>query len=425
MHDMIPDSTYQAYQKIRSGEARHSLCHAPFQNMYFGRDGKITACCYNRSNHLGSFPEQSLEDIWRGSRAKAFRAQFSDRSFGVGCDSCRQQLIAGNFSGLQARSFDRFSGSPKRQLLERVTYLVARPQQWGSYLRKLLFAENRERWLARWKSDKSSETSPASDTMVTVAYPRSLEFELSTTCNLECVMCFGEFSSSIRKNREQLPPLPDVYDHPDFLEQVAPFIQSATEARFYGGEPFLISLYFELWERFIETNPEALLSITTNATIFNQRVQRVLEKLNVHLVISIDSFDRDTYETIRTNARYDRVMQNLDAMDRLVRKRGQRLTLSICPMQINWREIPAIFEKANQRQWFVHLNTVWFPMEQSLRFLPPKTLRDITDYLTEKTPVAWQGPTARENKEAYQGLIHQVDSWVHQTTDNAITPINS
>ena len=35
-------------------------------------------------------------------------------------------------------------------------------------------------------------------------YPSVLEFELINTCNLECVMCTGEYSSLIRAKREKL-----------------------------------------------------------------------------------------------------------------------------------------------------------------------------------------------------------------------------
>ena len=37
--------------------------------------------------------------------------------------------------------------------------------------------------------------------------PKVLEFSLENTCNLECIMCNGDFSSSIRKNREKRPAL--------------------------------------------------------------------------------------------------------------------------------------------------------------------------------------------------------------------------
>jgi MoaA/NifB/PqqE/SkfB family radical SAM enzyme len=43
-------------------------------------------------------------------------------------------------------------------------------------------------------------------------YPSMLELELNNTCNLECVMCIGELSSSIRKNREKLPAIRSPYD---------------------------------------------------------------------------------------------------------------------------------------------------------------------------------------------------------------------
>ncbi len=45
------------------------------------------------------------------------------------------------------------------------------------------------------------------------------EFEFENTCNLECIMCSGELSSSIRKNIEHLEPFENKYNA-NFLEQL-------------------------------------------------------------------------------------------------------------------------------------------------------------------------------------------------------------
>src|SRR5690606_6216470 len=76
-------------------------------------------------------------------------------------------------------------------------------------------------------------------------YPAVMEFELSNKCNLECVMCKGELSSTIRKQRDKLPPLNTPYDS-TFVEQLKEFIPHLKEAKFLGGEPFLIDIYYEI-----------------------------------------------------------------------------------------------------------------------------------------------------------------------------------
>lgn len=58
------------YNAQRTLSIQHKLCHAPFQSLYFGRDGNVTACCYNRNVILGSYPKQSLLDIWQEKLSK-------------------------------------------------------------------------------------------------------------------------------------------------------------------------------------------------------------------------------------------------------------------------------------------------------------------------------------------------------------------
>ena len=42
--------------------------------------------------------------------------------------------------------------------------------------------------------------------------PMRLEFNIHNACNLQCVMCHGLASSSIRAHREGLPALANPYD---------------------------------------------------------------------------------------------------------------------------------------------------------------------------------------------------------------------
>ena len=113
--------------------------------------------------------------------------------------------------------------------------------------------------------------------------------------NLECIMCYGNFSSSIRKNREKLPSTPTVYDE-KFLESLDPIIPDLKYVKFLGGEPFLINIYYEVWERIIECNPNCLIDVQTNGTILNDRVKDILERGNFRIGVSLDSLKKETYE---------------------------------------------------------------------------------------------------------------------------------
>ena len=122
-----------------------------------------------------------------------------------------------------------------------------------------------------------------------------MEFEMSNQCNLECIMCNGYVSSSIRQNRDKLPPVHSPYDE-KFVTQLRPFIPHLREAKFFGGEPFLIPLYFKMWDAMMEINPSINIFVITNGTVLTDKVKTLLSLGNFELAVSIDSIRKDRYE---------------------------------------------------------------------------------------------------------------------------------
>ncbi len=198
-HDAVEQPIVDEYNSHRKPEARQYLCHAPFKSIYFGHGGKAVACCYNRSHVLGQYPARSIKDIWFGKEADQLRDYIRQNDLSLGCFGCRQQMTAHNFDAVKARQYDERRINPNH-------------------------------------------------------YPSVMEFELSNVCNLECEMCSGEFSSLIRAKREKLPPIVSVYDAA-FVDQLEEFIPYLEEVKFYGGEPFLIDIYYDIWERIMRINP--------------------------------------------------------------------------------------------------------------------------------------------------------------------------
>jgi len=354
---MLQSTVIEAFNKTRPAGAEKFLCHAPFKSLFFGMGGKVFACCINRLHTLGVYPQQSIRDIWFGAKADELRAAIRQNDLSKGCQLCGHFLSAGNFEGAAIKNFD----------------------------------------YAGWNA---------------AGYPTKMDFELDNTCNLECVMCRGEHSSSIRQNREKKPPLHTPYDA-GFLKQLEEFIPHLEVSHFLGGEPFLIPLYFDLWEKMLELNPRISISVQTNATIYNERVKRILDALPVSLSISIDSIEKDTYEAIRVNAKFERTMENIHAFREHCQRKGTRLTISYCPMVQNWRELPRVVEFCNKLGAEVFFNTVTLPAKNSLMHLTAQELADILIFL-EKNSLPATNALEIFNKKAFEGAAKQIRYWQRQ-----------
>lgn len=315
------------YQKVRKTNNPNIICHAPFSNINFEQGGNATACCYNRKHVLGKFPEQTIKQMWFGEKAEELRQYIKDQDFNQGCELCAQQINSYNFENSRLKGFDEFAEE------ETFQYKVKK---------KLGFKR--------------------------ATFPKCFEFEIDNICNLECVMCDGKFSSLIRQNRENLPPIVSPYNDV-FVEDVASYIPYLREAKFLGGEPFLTPLYYKIWDKIIELNPNLNISITTNATVLTKKVKTTIESLNAHIILSIDSINKSTYEQIRLNANFEKVWENIQYFLGYGAKTNRPLTLAVCPMTLNYLEIPEIVDFCNKNNAKIFFNTVDRPYRLSLMAL--------------------------------------------------------
>ena len=151
-----PD-TEKKYNLQRKTANTSLPCWAPFRSMYFGFRGNTSVCCFNKMHVIGTYPAQSIREIWFGAKADEIRQSLSKSDFSLGCQPCHELITAENYSGLPAKNFDPLPINSNR-------------------------------------------------------FPSKIDFELSNECNLECIMCRGEFSTAIRRNREKLQHIPSAYD---------------------------------------------------------------------------------------------------------------------------------------------------------------------------------------------------------------------
>lgn len=317
-------SVINQYNASRQRLRTKYICHAPFTNMYFNVHGDC-APCWLTFIEPDSYPEKSIREIWFGEKYQTLRQNLLAYNLTDKCNVCLKNLQNGNYVSLLARAYD-----------------INEPSD----------------------------------------YPRMLELELGNTCNLECVMCIGELSSSIRKNREKLPALQSPYDDA-FVEQLEEFIPHLRELRFNGGEPFLIDVVFKIFEKVEKLNPALKIVIATNGTVLNNKVKIWLAKLNIHINLSLDSLTPAIYEAIRVNAQFKRVMEHFLFYHAYCREKQRTLCVMVNPMRNNWHEMPDFVRFANKHNVNIWFNTIHRPVEWSIWALPESELKRVYKTLSE------------------------------------------
>lgn len=355
----IPAETINAYNATRHVQEKQYVCYAPFKNMYLNTRGNPAACWqtffYDKES---SYPQKKLRDIWFGPDFQGLRKNIIDKNLQGSCKECYKHLHEGNYVNILAKAYD-------------TEYALTN-------------------------------------------YPSILELELSNTCNLECIMCFGTLSCNVRKNREKLPPI-DIPYGPDFVEELKEFIPHLEEIRFNGGEPLLIDIYYPIWEMIIAMKPSIKVVIATNGTTLNERFKAMLGKGNFHINFSIDSLTKDIYEKIRINAVFEKMMENLLYYSAFCKENNRTLCLVVNPMRNNWWEMPKLIELANTLEVPLWFNTIVRPQELSIWALPVQELTTIyktlsTYTFSEPKPEEYQ---KNNNLNIYKNLVEvQIKNWL-------------
>lgn len=325
MSDDLFVSSVKRFNEKRdfSTKAFESICYAPFVSLYFDQFGDVRVCCQNINYPVGNITQQSLDEIWNGVKINTLRDALPRCDMQHGCQFCERQFIDGNTSWDMIKQFDVYSVD-----------------------------------------------------QVAPTYPKMMEFSISNTCNLECVMCNGNWSSSIRTRREKKQPLPKVYGD-GFFEQLRPFLPHLDRANFFGGEPFLEHETYRIWEMMIELGLKTTCCVTTNGTQYNAKVEKVINSLPFIFNISMDGATKETLEKIRKNANFETVMDTFKRFHAYSRKNNSFLGLTYCLMVPNWHEFGDFLMFADEWDVSVYVNTVTSPSALSLYDLPLDELCDI------------------------------------------------
>lgn len=347
--------------KVKTFYGVDSPCNAPFNNMYFTVRGKVSPCWKLPGMCDQWSEERSIKDIWFGDKFQMYRDALKQCQFLGRCKECQKEIE------------------------EDV-----------------------------WPLAKAYQNFPVNK------YPSLMELELSNQCNLECVMCSGELSSGIRKNREGLPPLPMAYTD-KFVEELREFVPHLTELRFNGGEPFAQKIVLDICDMVAEVNPGLKINIATNGTVYHSRAKKILSQNNTHINVSIDSLDHKLYSEIRINGKLQDVFDNFMIYKQYCGEEKE-LSVMVNPMRNNWHEMIDFVEFADRNEVNLWYNTILYPKSLAIWNLPSDQLKEIYEVLSEKLE-RYKSRAIRGRKSnihVAEHLVHnQIKNWL---LDSYINP---
>lgn len=131
--------------------------------------------------------------------------------------------------------------------------------------------------------------------------PRSIDIELTTRCNLLCVMCQHTYWKR--------PPL----DMPlSMFQNILQDIPSLSSVKLHGvGEPLLNPQLVDMI--YLAKQKDLFVWTYTNGTLLHvdRQIDRLLDSGIDLLRISMDAADKATYECIRVGSRWEQVVENV------------------------------------------------------------------------------------------------------------------
>jgi radical SAM protein with 4Fe4S-binding SPASM domain len=216
--------------------------------------------------------------------------------------------------------------------------------------------------------------------------PSEYAIGLISRCNLSCVMCPAHAEDS------------------KFLTEGLAIDQSLLEASLQGlrdfassikfvalcgwGEPLMYPKIFEVIEQVHETSPSAVISITSNGTMFSDVIiQKILSSSLSEICVSLDAGTKMTFDRIRKGANFNRVIEGTRRLVAARTEHNRRLPVVLTNfvlLRSNISELPDYVKTAIMMN-VDHINTVHVHgLYESDR---QQTLYDLGDASSELPPV--------------------------------------
>jgi len=140
---------------------------------------------------------------------------------------------------------------------------------------------------------------------VSLRCPEKIFLDITEDCNLRCPMCRDE----VRMDGHTMPM--ELFCRA--VDETAPFVKSYS--LFLWGEPLVLRDFRER-VRYVRSRmrPDCMLEISTNGVLLSPEMIDFLRENEVSVIVSLDSADEATFESVRRGARFGQVLGNTRAL---------------------------------------------------------------------------------------------------------------
>jgi radical SAM protein with 4Fe4S-binding SPASM domain len=170
--------------------------------------------------------------------------------------------------------------------------------------------------------------------------PKRIILELSTKCNLRCIMCA---QNHVVFDNTYLPL--------SLIKKLDGFFKTADEVTLFGyGEPLLNKELTEIVE-FLACYKNLKAYLLTNGVVLSKFVDLIVRNRLAYLSISIDASSAETYKKIRRGGDIDNLLGAVDAIRKLkteLKTQTPYLRFIFVAMKDNIRELPDLIELAQK-----------------------------------------------------------------------------
>lgn len=313
-----------------AGFSPEKFCLMPFVNIILEPNGSVGLCRHKGTEHsLGNLTTHTWKEIWNGPEARKWRLEFLSGKPQI----CKNELAHQHCN-----------------LCPQLGKMFPQSSEAGSFFKE------------------------------EVSKPLRLTANFNGHCNLQCQMC----------DVWQLPN--GFYTEENFWSdarvELFPYLK---EIDMLSGEPFLQEDTYKLIDEVSECNPDCLWSITTNAHWrFNKKIENALEKIVIkNIILSVDSFDEETYAKIRFPGKLKLVLENIEKLRTYEEQREKRgksplnFNLNFLVQRDNWREIPEVIDYCLNRNIHPFITFCYIPNQHSLLGLEESQRSQIVENLLE------------------------------------------
>ena len=284
------------------------FCPVPFDQAYINPDGDTFLCCASTlSVPIGNvFREKSWDDVWNSKTAQEVRGSILDGTYKY----CNKRSCPTILNGRLI---------PNTSLLNEDTKTFRQE---------------------RWKQALANQ-----DVRIDGALFSDLGYDIS--CNLSCPQCRVDLI---------------VLDKPGFARldklregMIDDLLGKLRIVRISSGGEALFSRHFRAL--LADISPQLCPNLThlellTNGMLFDRRqwdTFKNIHYLKIMLVVSIDASSKQTFELIRRNGRWERMVANLEFASEL-RQSGKltKFLISYAVQAENFRDMPHLIEMAER-----------------------------------------------------------------------------